>query len=392
MGRCARVLICALVAVEILWLCLALADKGGQRGLFNDGGRDLFGDFWMPRICLRDGYVPPEDFKNSGWQDGVYQVTAYDRCYPPLAMLPLRPFPATREGALSWAAVSAMLFLLSMLIPARRCLPLLAALPLSMPFLFALERANTVWISAACVGLFLSWYESEVRWKRVVAALALSVAAVFKISPALLGMLYLNTRRGVAIREILLCVGVSVTLFFVPFLFVPDGFGGLPAMLSNAMANGAVYARATDFGLLPVWRAVRVMLAQDCSAPWPGMLAVMRLSQVIGLVCVLMGCVRRDRLLATGGMLMAAGNMFYYGMLYLLPLAAFWAAGDVPYGGRGRRLEGILWFVVLCPLQLIVSGHQANGVLGATALIALLVLRLASARPRQMAAHGGSER
>ena len=50
MGRCARVLIGALVAVEILWLCLALADKGGQRGLFYDGGRDLFGDFWMPRI------------------------------------------------------------------------------------------------------------------------------------------------------------------------------------------------------------------------------------------------------------------------------------------------------------------------------------------------------
>ena len=333
MDRAARTLLAVLLAAEFLWLALAVSGRGGQRELFNDRGRDLFGDFWMPRICLRDGYTPPEPLAGSGWKDGVYEVAAYDRCYPPAAMLPLRPVPATRGGALCWALVSAALFMLAMFVPARRAPAALAVLPLSMPFLFGLERANTVWVSAACVGVFLSWYESEDRWKRVAAALALSVAAVFKISPALLGVLYFNTRRGVAVREMALCATVGVLLFFGGFPFVPDGFGGLGAMFSNMAANAEIYARSTDFGLLPVWRAARVLAGQDCSAPWAGMTAVLRISQAIGFAVLLRGCVLRDRLLAVGGMLMAAGNMLYYGMLYLAPVFAAWAAAGGTRGG-----------------------------------------------------------
>ena len=288
-------------------------------------------------------------------------------------MLPLLPFPATRGGALCWAAVSAMLFMLGMLVPARRGLAALAALPLSMPFLFAFERANTVWISAACVGVFLSWYDSESRWRRVAAAWALSVAAVFKISPVLLGVLYFNTRRGVAVREIVLCVTAGALLFFGGFLFVPDGFGGLGVMLANAAANGDIYARSTDFGLLPIWRVVRVLLGQDCSSPWTGMTAVIRISQAIGFAVLLLGCRRRDWALAVGGMLMAAGNMLYYGMLYLLPVFVMWVS-DRTRSAAVRRVEALLWFVLLCPLQVVVAGHPANGALSSAAVLALIAV------------------
>ena len=374
MDRISRTLFAALLAAELVWLPLAIAGRGGQRCMFEDGFQDLFGDFWMPRICLRDGYTPTEAVEKSGWQDGVYRVAAMDRCYPPPAMMPLRLFPATHGGALCWAMVSAALFMLAMVIPARRCLAVLAVLPLSMPFVFNLERANAVWISAACVGVFLSWYDSEDRWKRVVAALALGVAAAFKISPALLGVLYFNTRRGVAVREIMLSAAVGALLFFGGFLFVLEGLGGLGAMLSNAATNGGSYGRCTDFGLVPLWRAMRVLVGQDCSAPWPGLMAAMRISQAAGLVLALAGCVRRDRLLATVGMLMSAGNMLYYGMLYLAPAFAFWAA-DGARRASVRRIEAMLWFAVLCPLQLVVAGHAVNGVLGSAAVMSLAVLR-----------------
>ena len=381
MDRAARTLLAALLAVELAWLAFAVAGRGGQRELFNDCGRDLFGDFWMPRICLRDGYTPSKPVEKSGWNGGGYEVAAFDRCYPPLAMLPMRPFPATHGGALCWAIASAVLFMLAMLVPARRGLRALAILPLSMPFLFGLERANTVWISVACVGVFLSWYESEVRWKRVSAALALSVAAVLKISPALLGVLYFNTRSGVAVREILLSATAAVLLFFGGFLFVPDGFGGLGAMLSNAAANADMYSRSTDFGLLPVWRAVRVLAGQDCTAPWAGMAAVLRISQAIGFAVLLRGCVLRDRMLVVGGMLMAAGNMLYYGMLYLAPVFLFWVAADARRGAAVRCAEALLWFAILCPLQIVVAGHPANGLLGAVAVLALIALHLVVPRP-----------
>ena len=377
MDRIARTLLAALLAAEFVWLALASVGRGGQRELFYDSGRDLFGDFWMPRICLRDGYVPAEPCNVSGWENGTYKVSAYDRCYPPLAMLSLRPFPATRGGALCWAAVSAALFMLGMLVPARRGLAALTVLPLSMPFLFNLERANTIWISAACVGVFLSWYDSEDRLKRVVAALALSVAAVFKISPALLGVLYFNTRRGVEVREMLLCAVMAALLFFGGFLFVPEGFGGLEAMLANAAANAEVYSRSTAFGLLPIWRALWVMAGQDGPASWVGMTAVVRISQVMGFAILLTGCIRRDRLLAVGGMLMVAGNMHYYGMLYFAPVFAIWAAGATNSGAL-RRVEAFLWFVILCPLQFFVAGHPVKGVLGAVAVLAFVALRFAA--------------
>ena len=380
MDRVSRMLLAVLFAAELIWLPLAVAGRGGQRCFFEEGFSDLFGDFWMPRICLRDGYTPTEAVEKSGWQDGVYKVAAIDRCYPPLAMLPLRPFPATDGGALCWAVISAILFMLAMAIPARRCLAALAVVPLSMPFVFNLERANTIWISAACVGVFLSWYDSEDRPKRTVAALALSVAAVFKISPALLGILYFNTRRGIAVREISLSAAVGVLLFFGGFLFVPDGLGGMGAMLSNAATNGGSYGRCTYFGLVPLWRAVRVLAGQDCSSPWPGLMAVMRISQVIGLGFALVGCIRRDRLLATVGMLVAAGNMLYYGMLYLAPVFAFWTAeGDRRPAVRG--IEALLWFAVFCPLQFVVGGRAVNGMLGSVAVMSLVVMRLVTQNP-----------
>ena len=373
--RIVRILLVVLLAAELIWLSLAIAGRCNQRDLFHNGFQDLFGDFWMPRICLRDGYTPSDAYEKTGWQDDVYKVSSTDRCYPPLAMLPLRFFPATRGGALCWAAVSAMLFVLGMLVPARRSLVTLVVMPLSMPFLFNLERANTVWISAACVGVFLSWYESEVRWKRVTAALALTVAAVFKISPAMLGVLYFNTRQGVAVREMLLCIVMGTLLFFGGFLFMPDGLGGLGAMLSNAAANGNWYARVTDFGLLPFWRVIRVLMGQDCSEPWAGMMAGVRISQALGFGLLILGCIWRDRMFAIGGMLMATGNMLYYGMLYLMPVFVVWA-GDRTYRATTVRcLEAIFWFVILCPLQFTIIGCPANGILSSTAVLALIALR-----------------
>ena len=50
------------------------------------------------------------------------------------------------------------------------------------------------------------------------------------------------------------------------------------------------------------------------------MKAVAILSQLIGVAVLVVGAKRRDYLLMVGGMLWAAGNMYYYAMLYLLPV------------------------------------------------------------------------
>lgn len=140
-----------------------------------------------------------------------------------------------------------------------------------------------------------------------------------------------------------------------------------------------------------------MVFGQDVAQPWPGMMAIARLSQVCGLVALLIGARRRDYLLVVGGMLVAAGNMYYYAALYLLPVFVLesrptkgsvpveWAKGSVPAESSVRGYvvaEYLLWFVLGCPLQLIILGHAANGVFCNLALMGLMTMRIARGKPR----------
>ena len=368
----------SLVVAGIVWLVLAVCGVCGQRQLFFMEGKELFCDYWMPRITAERGYSQDDGVDKSGWIDGEYKVAAVDRCYPPLAMMPMKVFPATWRGAWSWAIVAALAYFAVMCwVTKMKALPL-AAVALSMPALFAVERANSIWLSAGLVAVFLAWYEDEGKWKRVAAALAISAAACMKISPALLGILYFNTKRGIAWKDILLCVAFCAVLFFVPFALMPGGFGGLRDMLGNAALNGQFGLRTSDFGIIPIWRSARIVLGQSVRAAWPGMMLVARLSQVLGLGCLVLGAVKRDKIAAVCGMLLAAGNMYYYGMLYLLPFFVVWAAKREPMTPV-MVFEGIAWFVMLFAPQLFAFGHPINTVVCDIAFLALVLYRIACA-------------
>ena len=128
------------------------------------------------------------------------------------------------------------------------------------------------------------------------------------------------------------------------------------------------------------------------------MKAVAILSQLIGVAMLVVGAKRRDYLLMVGGMLWAAGNMYYYAMLYLLPVLVIELFGR----GEGERInsrvehvervEGEevkgedgkwwiwielgLWLALLSPLQVVVLGHSANQVIGNVALMGLMGIHL----------------
>ena len=123
------------------------------------------------------------------------------------------------------------------------------------------------------------------------------------------------------------------------------------------------------------------------------MKAVAILSQLIGVAMLVVGAKRRDYLLMVGGMLWAAGNMYYYAMLYLLPVLVIELFGRVE---RVDRVEGEevkvkaegeekkwwiwielgLWLALLSPLQVVVLGHSANQVIGNVALMGLMGIHL----------------
>ena len=374
----------SLIVLFTVWaVCAALGVLGQRKLFYEEGGEELY-DYWMPRMCWEQGYVGhPEKYAGltfakdgrsveiddidvlwSDWYtDGekTWFITGWrDRVYPLFGILPLKPFPATRLGGYMWTSFAGIVLL---------------------AFLCLIARGNTTWLSAAFLGMFLAWWDDEKEWKRMVAAACLAVAGAMKVTPFAMGVIYFTKWRW---RSVLLCGFLSVVFVFVPWFFVQGGMAELSAMVRNAAAQSQFMQRASDVGLVQLWRTFRIVTGQCVQEVWPGMKAVAILSQLIGVAVLVVGAKRRDYLLMVGGMLWAAGNMYYYAMLYLLPVLVIelFSRGD-----RVERVEGEerkwwiwielgLWLALLSPLQVVVLGHSANQVIGNVALMGLMAIHL----------------
>ena len=405
----------SLIALFTVWAVCAALGVMGQRKLFYQKGSEELSDYWMPRMCLEQGYVGhPEKYAGltfakdgrpveiddidvlwSDWYtDGekTWFITGWrDRVYPLFGILPLKPFPATRLGGYMWTSLAGIVLLAFLCLIAKSWWPLV--LGLSMPFIFNFERGNTTWLSAAFLGMFLAWWDDEKEWKRLVAAACLAVAGAMKVTPFAMGAIYFTKWRW---RSVLLCGFLSVVFVFVPWFFVQGGMAELSAMVRNAAAQSQFMQRASDVGLVQLWRTFRIVTGQCVQEVWPGMKAVAILSQLIGVAMLVVGARRRDYLLMVGGMLWAAGNMYYYAMLYLLPVLVIELFGRVEGERINSRVEHVervegeevkgedgkwwielgLWLALLSPLQVVVLGHSANQVIGNVALMGLMGIRL----------------
>ena len=441
----------SLIALFTVWAVCAALGVLGQRKLFYQEGSEELSDYWMPRMCLEQGYVGhPEKYAGltfakdgrpveiddidvlwSDWYtDGekTWFITGWrDRVYPLFGILPLKPFPATRLGGYMWTSLAGIVLLAFLCLIAKSWWPLV--LGLSMPFIFNFERGNTTWLSAAFLGMFLAWWDDEKEWKRLVAAACLAVAGAMKVTPFAMGAIYFTKWRW---RSVLLCGFLSVVFVFVPWFFVQGGMAELSAMVRNAAAQSQFMQRASDVGLVQLWRTFRIVTGQCVQEVWPGMKAVAILSQLIGVAMLVVGAKRRDYLLMVGGMLWAAGNMYYYAMLYLLPVLVIelFSRNHLRrgYGGQEERkdlnheIHGIhekgrphrdplssvlrrlsfllpmtnfsraervddkkklliwielgLWLALLSPVQLVLLGHSANQVIGNLSLLGLMLFRM----------------
>ncbi len=381
-----------------VWLLCAVFGLMGQRTLFLWEGEDLLSDFWMPCMCLEQGYVGhPEKYVGmrdaktgdpieiderdvvlSRWYtDGertMYVTGHMDKVYPRVGLLPFALFPASWGGAYAWGVLAGAFFLAVLCGVAKSWKPL--ALCMTMPFLFALERGNPIWLSAAFVAVFLAWWDDECEWKAMVAAGCLAVAAALKIAPAVLGVLYFTKWRW---KPVMFSAGLAAVFFFVPWMFDKDGFAALGVMLQNAKDHAQFVLRTTDFGLVELWRTARIVPGLSVDEPWPGMMVVARISQALGFAALVLGAKRRDYVLLVGGMILAAGNMYYYAVLYLVAVFVLEYLSSSPgtnhQSPSTNHLSLLLWLAILSPLQVVVMGHSANQVICNLAMMGLMGVR-----------------
>ena len=106
---------------------------------------------------------------------------------------------------------------------------------LSYPFIYALERGNSIILALVFCFLFLLGYRSENKWIRYASYIALGVAAGIKIYPAILWLLLIRDKQY---REAGICAAIVAALFLVPFIFTD----GNPLVLFD---NVFTYANAS---------------------------------------------------------------------------------------------------------------------------------------------------
>lgn len=380
-----RTLCLALAAAGLLWGALfAWHPQGLEARVFFERGRTFFADFRAVRTCAEGGFATDRQ-------------PLHDSCYPPLGALLAKPFPLT-AGAWFTGVGMALWALAFWTLLARRGerdaspdtrvfagLAVVGCL-LSSIMLHAFEWGNQILYAAAAVTLFVAWWDAPSAYRRAVAAVALAVAAVLKVTPTLLAGLYLvrwwTAQTAEARRESLragtLFLVAAVVLFVVPFAWY-DGWTGFCQWFANALANAAHYVHKGAWGFVPLDRTVRVLLHLDVSTPWPRIGLTRGLSAALGLACLGKTALCAHRwtcrvddllLLLVAAMLLIPGNMHVYTGLYLLPVLALRLRAGM------RWLEAACWFVLLCPLQIPLGAGCLNHPLANLAFLALVAATL----------------
>ena len=106
-------------------------------------------------------------------------------------------------------------------------------LPLSLPFLFMLERGNVVVLALLPLLLYMRYYDDKRPLARELGLLALALSAALKLYPALFGLCLLRDRRY---RDALRSAGYALLLFVLPSFFFGGPFFSAYWLIRNTLS------------------------------------------------------------------------------------------------------------------------------------------------------------
>lgn len=190
----------------------------------------------------------------------------YDGIYPPLARTIFLLFTriifngnSGRSDAVRSASPGMMVYLVYVIIfmyllfmllhrmlggSSGRYMALVTEVLLSLPMLFTLERGNIILISFVATLFYVRYYQSDKKWQRGFAYVALGVAAGIKLYPAIFALLL--TKGGKIPWSKTFALAASIVGFVVvPFALYPSG--SLQLLLS-AMSTTQTAFQYIGFG------------------------------------------------------------------------------------------------------------------------------------------------
>ena len=310
-------------------------------GLFFMRGRDMLYDFVNP---LRDA------------AQGVAAYTERHVLYPPLGnlllrlvgrLLPAEYLNTADEDFYTWRDYNAVMlvYLLFLLVtfawiaarlcreehPAPRRSLLLFCFLCGFPFVFWLERGNTVLFILPLLLIFAQNYDSEKAWAREVGLVALALAFALKLYPALFGVVLLSDRRW---REAVRCAVYGLLLLILPSF----AYGG-PVILWNMVRNVGRFSYYSSGRAEAFYHVFGIPSSVISALLIPAFLLLLAFSVLFAFVCR-----RRCLTLAVAAAVMVCVPSVYscYNMmLFAMPLVLFLRQEEL------RAPRDFLWFVAL---------------------------------------------
>ena len=113
------------------------------------------------------------------------------------------------------------------------------ALVISYPFIYSLERGNYIILSALLNLLFLFFHDSENKYIKELALLALAFSSSIKFPAAFLGILLIYEKEW---KEALRTVAYGLLCFIIPMLILDGGINNIGKMLENIALNINAYS------------------------------------------------------------------------------------------------------------------------------------------------------
>ena len=155
---------------------------------------------------------------------GHFTIPFADAAHDPMLSFALRD---TQAGMLSFFIVVILtLYVLYLVFSKfvkeeghRKEILFLFTVLLAYPFLYAVERGNSIILALVFCFLFLMGYRSENKVVRYASYFALGCAAGIKLYPVILGLLILRERRYM---EAAICISIVAAVVLIPFVFT-DG-------------------------------------------------------------------------------------------------------------------------------------------------------------------------
>ena len=370
---------------------------GSQRQIFFMSMNNFFADFFniLHYIADRDPYFNPR----YGGGAKTYFPLTYVILYPfsqldNFNIMTLQEARNSRMGIMSlflFTGFSVSLFLIALhkIIKKYFLSPLLlVSLVLSYIFFFSIERGNTVILSAAFIGFFICYYDSDNKYENMFAIISLALAATLKIYPVLFGFLYFEKKQY---REILLGAIITLLLVFLPFSFLKRSshinilqlINNMGASVgSNVVIAGTHFSRA-----YPRFRVAHLIFRILLQLKFSGriILSLSNIAQYITyFICfssIVFSCLIKNKWLKISLLTMAfiflpADSGLYCG-LYVFPMIILFF-GTLKERSKLFNIFTIIAFIIfLNPYQIISKeGDSINYLLANIALLMLWIVLL----------------